>query len=143
MSFPMTWPKCLESGNPPIENPAGYAFASLVAGECARSFRAGPCAHREPENTVFVSAVSLWEIWLKESLGKLRLPADFEVKMADEPFENLPLSATHARQVALLPWHHRDPFDRMLVAQAGAENLILLTADDQVTAYGDFVRLVR
>jgi len=97
----------------------------------------------EPENTVFVSAVSLWEIWLKESLGKLRLPADFEVKMAAEPFESLALSATHARQVALLPWHHRDPFDRMLVAQARAEKLILLTADDGVTPYGDFVRLVR
>jgi PIN domain nuclease of toxin-antitoxin system len=97
----------------------------------------------EPENTVFVSAVSLWEIWLKESLGKLRLPADFEARMADEPFESLPMSATHARQVALLPWHHRDPFDRMLVAQARAENLTLLTADDQVTRYGDFVRLVR
>jgi PIN domain nuclease of toxin-antitoxin system len=97
----------------------------------------------EPENTVFVSAVSLWEIWLKESLGKLRLPADFEARMANEPFESLHMSATHARQVALLPWHHRDPFDRMLVAQARAENLTLLTADDRVTRYGDFVRLVR
>jgi PIN domain nuclease of toxin-antitoxin system len=97
----------------------------------------------DPENTIFVSAVSLWEIWLKASLGKLRLPADFEEKMAAETFESLPLTATHARQVALLPWHHRDPFDRMLVAQARAENLILLTADNGVTAYGDFVRLVR
>ena len=96
----------------------------------------------EPENTVFVSAVSLWEIWLKESLGKLRLPVDFDARMGDEPFESLPLSATHAHQVALLPWHHRDPFDRMLVAQAQAENLILLTADDRVAAYGDVVRLV-
>jgi PIN domain nuclease of toxin-antitoxin system len=97
----------------------------------------------DPENTIFVSAVSLWEIWLKASLGKLRLPADFEEKMAAETFESLPLTATHARQVALLPWHHRDPFDRMLVAQARAENLILLTADKGVTPYGDFVRLVR
>jgi PIN domain nuclease of toxin-antitoxin system len=96
----------------------------------------------EPENTVFVSAVSLWEIWLKESLGKLRLPSDFEAKIAAEPFESLPLSATHARQVALLPWHHRDPFDRMLVAQAQAEKLVLLTADGVATAYGDFVHLV-
>ena len=80
---------------------------------------------------------------MKESLGKLRLPADFETKMADEPFESLPLSASHARQVALLPWHHLDPFGRMLVAQARTENLILLTADDPMTAYGDFVRLVR
>ena len=87
--------------------------------------------------------VSLWEIWLKESRGKLRLPADFQAKMAAEPFESLPMSAAHARQVALLPWHYRDPFDRMLVAQARAETLILLTADSAITAYGDFVRLVR
>jgi PIN domain nuclease of toxin-antitoxin system len=97
----------------------------------------------DPANTVFVSAVSLWEIWLKESLGKLRLPSDFESKLAAESFENLPLTAAQARQVALLLWHHRDPFDRMLVAQAQAEGLIFLTADDAVAAYGDFVLLVR
>jgi len=97
----------------------------------------------DPGNTVFVSAVSLWEIWLKESLGKLRLPPDFETKLARESFESLPLTAAQARQVALLPWHHRDPFDRMLVAQAQVENLVLLTTDDRVTAYGDFVTLVR
>lgn len=97
----------------------------------------------DPGNTLFVSAVSLWEIWLKESLGKLRVPPDFETRLAEESFENLPLTATHARQVALLPWHHRDPFDRMLVAQARSEKLEFLTADDIVTQYGDFVRLVR
>ena len=97
----------------------------------------------EPENTVFVSAVSLWEIWLKESLGKLRLPVDFEARMAAEPFESLPLSATHARQVALLPWHHRDPFDRMLIAQAEFEKLILLTTDEALAAYGAMVHLAR
>jgi PIN domain nuclease of toxin-antitoxin system len=97
----------------------------------------------DPENTVFVSAVSLWEIWLKESLGKLRLPAGFEERLAAEAFEPLPLTAAQTRQVALLPWRHRDPFDRMLVAQARAENLILVTADDPVAAYGDSVRLVR
>jgi PIN domain nuclease of toxin-antitoxin system len=96
----------------------------------------------EPENTIFVSAVSIWEIWLKESLGKLRLPVDFETRLAAEPFESLPLSAAHARQVALLPWHHRDPFDRMLVAQARAANLILLTADQGIAPYGDFVQVV-
>lgn len=95
-----------------------------------------------PENAVFVSAVSLWEIWLKESLGKLRVPQDFERRLAGEAFESLPLTAAQTRQVALLPWHHRDPFDRMLVAQAQAENLILLTADEAVTAYGNSVRLV-
>lgn len=95
-----------------------------------------------PENSVFVSAVSLWEIWLKESLGKLRLPVDFEERLAEGSFESLPLTGKQARLVALLPWHHRDPFDRMLVAQAQAENLILATADEVVAAYGDFVQLV-
>jgi PIN domain nuclease of toxin-antitoxin system len=94
-------------------------------------------------NTLFVSAVSLWEIWLKESLGKLRLPPDFEAKLAGESFESLPLTAAHTRRVASLPWHHRDPFDRMLVAQAQSEGLLFLTADAVVTLYGDFARLVR
>ena len=97
----------------------------------------------DPENTVFVSAVSLWEIWLKESLGKLRLPPDFESRLTGESFENLPLTAAQARHVASLPWHHRDPFDRMLVAQAQVEDMIFLTADDAVAAYGDFIHFVR
>ena len=58
---------------------------------------------RDPENTVFVSAVSLWEIWLKQSLGKLRLPVDFTERLAAEPFESLPLTASHTRPVSLLP----------------------------------------
>ena len=95
----------------------------------------------DPENTIFVSAVSLWEIWLKESLGKLRLPPDFETILAAQAFESLPLTAAQTRQVARLPWHHRDPFDRMLVAQAGTERLQLLTADRTLAAYGDVVQV--
>jgi PIN domain nuclease of toxin-antitoxin system len=98
---------------------------------------------RDPENTVFVSAVSLWEIWLKQNLGKLRLPADFTEKLAAECFENLPLTAAHTKQVSLLPGHHRDPFDRMLVAQAQVEKLVLLTADEELAAYGPAVHLAR
>lgn len=86
--------------------------------------------------------MSLWEIRLKESLGKLRLPGDFESRLAAEGFESLPLTAAQARQVALLPWRHRDPFDRMLVAQAQVEKLVLLTADTPVAAYGSFVLLL-
>jgi PIN domain nuclease of toxin-antitoxin system len=97
----------------------------------------------DPENAVFISAVSHWEIWLKRSLGKLKLPADFEEKLAAEAFESLPLTAAQTRQVASLPWHHRDPFDRMLIAQARAEGLTLLTADEALAAYSSFVRLVR
>ena len=97
----------------------------------------------DPQNTVFISAVSLWEIWLKLSLGKLRLPLNFEDRLAMEAFESLPLTGRQARQVALLPWHHRDPFDRMLIAQAQTERLILLTADEAVAAYGECTMLAR
>ena len=69
--------------------------------------------------------------------------SDFEAKLTAESFESLPLAAAQTRQVALLPWHHRDPFDRMLVAQAQVESLTLLTADDSIGAYGDFMRVVR
>ena len=91
---------------------------------------------RDPENTVFVSSVSLWEIWLKQSLGKLRLPADFSKKLAAESFESLPLLASHPRQVASLPWRHRDPFDRMLIAQATIEGLTVVTHDPHFKPYG-------
>ena len=96
---------------------------------------------REPENTIFVSAVSLWEIWLKQSLGKLRLPANFLERLAAESFESLPLTAAQTTRIANLEWVHRDPFDRMLIAQAQSENQVLLTADDVLAGYGASVRL--
>ena len=97
----------------------------------------------DPENTVFVSAVSLWEIWLKQGLGKLLLPDNFEEALAAELFENLPLTGEQAREVTRLPWLHRDPFDRMLVAQARVSRLRLLTADETVASYGDPVLLAK
>jgi len=90
---------------------------------------------------VLVSAVSLLEIWLKESLGKLRLPDTFEDILAAQSFEPLSLTASQTRQVGLSPWHHPDPFDRMLPAQAFTEKLIFLTGDTALAAYGDLVRL--
>ena len=97
----------------------------------------------ESENTVFVSAVTLWEVWLKVSVGKLRVPDDFEERLRTDSFEILPLTAAHARRVAGLAWHHRDPFDRMLVAQAEEDRLVLLTADETLRAYGSMVRVSR
>jgi len=97
----------------------------------------------DSENAVFVSAVSLWEIWLKQTLGKLRLPPEFEEKLGVESFENLPLTAAQTRRVADLPWLHRDPFDRMLVAQALAEDVTLLTADEVLAGYGGCVLVAR
>ena len=96
----------------------------------------------QPENTIFVSAVTIWEIWLKVSLGKLRLPAGFEAQLAAEGFENLPVTAAHARHTERLPWLHRDPFDRMLVAQAAVSGLTLLSADKLLAPYGPMVHIV-
>jgi len=95
----------------------------------------------DANNTIFVSAVSLWEVWLKSSIGKLRVPSEFAQKLAAEPFTDLPLRDEHTSGVATLEWHHRDPFDRMLISQARSENLVLLTADKALGAYGRSVRV--
>ncbi|HEV8132742.1 MAG TPA: type II toxin-antitoxin system VapC family toxin [Acidobacteriota bacterium] len=94
---------------------------------------------RDRGNTIFLSAASSWEIAIKASLGKLRLaepPADYVPKrLTSEGFVALPIEHVHALRVAELPHHHRDPFDRLLVAQCQIENLILLTADKRITDY--------
>ena len=95
-----------------------------------------------PSNTILVSAVTTWEIWLKNGIGKLELPDNFEEVLDQEEFESLPLTAAHTRVAGKLPWHHRDPFDRLLVAQAQAGDLTLLTSDGELTAYGRFVKKV-
>jgi PIN domain nuclease of toxin-antitoxin system len=97
----------------------------------------------EPQNAVFVSAISHWEIRLKSSLGKLSIPQDFEERLRREPFEKLPLKAAHTEGLARLPWLHRDPFDRMLIAQAQGAGLRLLTHDAQLGAYGEAVLVAR
>lgn len=86
---------------------------------------------------VFVSAASLWEIGIKASIGRLDARPR-EVLAAIEPagFVLLDVRAEHAVRVAELPLHHRDPFDRLLIAQALTESLQFLTFDDAVLAYG-------
>lgn len=86
-------------------------------------------------NLVFVSAVSVWEIRIKESLGKLKLPADFKSVLAGQPFEHLAVTVEHAHAIKDLPDYHRDPFDRMLVAQARAEGFTLVTRDAHLKKY--------
>ncbi len=96
-----------------------------------------------PENTVFLSAVSMWEIRIKESIGKLELPLEFAARVAELGFEDLPLTSQHTEKLRELPLIHRDLFDRILVAQAKAEGLKLLTADSKLMGYGEFVIEVR
>jgi PIN domain nuclease of toxin-antitoxin system len=88
----------------------------------------------------FVSAASIWEVSIKVRLAKLCLnPSDLLAALEPAGFALLPISGEHAAAVAELPRHHRDPFDRLLVAQAQLEPLRLLTNDDALRAYGDCV----
>jgi PIN domain nuclease of toxin-antitoxin system len=95
---------------------------------------------RNPENDVAVSAVTALEIAIKQSLGKLDLPAPAEgwlpAQVAAAGFDWLPFDASDALAVRALPWHHRDPFDRLLVAQAARRGRTLVTHDEHLRAYG-------
>ncbi|MFA9459776.1 type II toxin-antitoxin system VapC family toxin [Thiohalorhabdus methylotrophus] len=90
----------------------------------------------EPANPVYVSAATGWEIGIKKALGKLQAPDDLDAAVAEEGFTHLPITFFHGEQAGALPAHHRDPFDRMLVAQAQAEGLVVVTRDPQSKAYG-------
>jgi len=89
----------------------------------------------EPRNEILVSAASIWEIGIKRQKGLLEVPDDLEALVEDAGFGKLPISLFHAQQAGALPAIHRDPFDRMLVAQAQAEGLELLTADETIPQY--------
>lgn len=86
-------------------------------------------------NTVFVSAASAWEIELKRALGKLRAPENLRETLADERFLELPVGFAHATALRALPALHRDPFDRMLIAQARVEHLTVVTSDAVFARY--------
>lgn len=92
-----------------------------------------------PANDVFVSPASYWEIAIKISLGKYTLEEDFAEFMESQIVENeltlLPITVKHAAVVATLPFHHRDPFDRLLIAQAMTEDVPLLSADPAFDLY--------
>jgi PIN domain nuclease of toxin-antitoxin system len=84
---------------------------------------------------VAVSVASAWEIGIKQTLGKLTGPDDLKVDIATNNFATLDISLDHALSATRLPRHHDDPFDRMLVAQAVAENLTLVTRDRRIAEY--------
>jgi len=94
----------------------------------------------DTQNELLVSAASAWEIAIKHRLGKLRkvadLVSDFSSRMEREGFQLLPISAEHAIRAGLLPVPHKDPFDRMLIAQAQAENTPILSNETIFESYG-------
>ena len=93
----------------------------------------------DPENDIFLSAASGWEMAIKTQLGKLQLPDHFEQFIAEQLFRNnitsLPVMMSHALHVQSLPLHHRDPFDRLLIAQSQLEKMSIITTD---SAFADY-----
>lgn len=90
----------------------------------------------DADNTIYVSAATTWEMSIKRQLGKLKTPKDIDSILENEGFSKLPISIFHSEQAGDLPLHHKDPFDRMLIAQAQAEGLQIITKDEHFPAYG-------
>lgn len=100
--------------------------------------RLGVAARRvieDPAKEVYVSAASGWEIAIKRASGKLIAPGDIHEWLDQGLFDHLPIELDHAIAAGALPPHHRDPFDRLLVAQAQTEDMALLTSDDVMGRY--------
>jgi PIN domain nuclease of toxin-antitoxin system len=97
----------------------------------------------DPDNVIHVSAASIWEIAIKEALGQIQVDLSLLVaSIADSGFCELPVTARHAIETGKLPTHHRDPFDRLLVAQSRTEPMYLLSHDRQLAACGDTVLII-
>ena len=94
----------------------------------------------DPLNNIEVSPASYWEIAIKTRLGKYALPESYQAFMereiADNDFHILPIEPKHTALLTTMPLHHKDPFDRLLVAQATVEAIPLVSADSQLDAYG-------
>ncbi|MER3410865.1 MAG: PIN domain nuclease [Thermoleophilia bacterium] len=89
----------------------------------------------DPDNEVFVSSASAWEISVKRASGKLDAPFDIASALERNYFIELPIEVAHVVAAGDLPQHHKDPFDRMLVAQAQLEDLALVTNDAEIAKY--------
>ena len=108
----------------------------LLLGDRPRVSEAARLALEDERNRVVVSAATVWEIAVKRSIGKLTIEDGWSRALARLGFDALPVTSIHAEAVERLPWHHRDPFDRLLVAQARTEGLELVSADARLAAYG-------
>ena len=89
----------------------------------------------DPHNKIFVSAVSIWEIVIKRNLKKIKIDFDIETSIGKAGIEVLAIEASHALEIEKLPPHHKDPFDRMLVAQAIVEKLMIITQYEKIKKY--------
>ncbi len=108
----------------------------LLLGDRDRVSNAAVQALEDSANAVALSAASVWEIAIKRSLAKLTLPESWAEALRRLGFDPMPVTAMHAAEVERLPWHHRDPFDRLLLAQASIERCTFVSADRRLGAYG-------
>ena len=113
------------------------SHAFLWWGESAPTLsRAARIAIADPTNEVLISIAALWELIIKASSGKLTLPVDIETMVANQGFSVLSIGFDHLRRMGTLPRLHRDPFDRMMIAQALAEGIPIVTGDRIFAGYG-------
>lgn len=103
-------------------------------------FEGAKKAIANPNNLIFVSAASAWEIAIKKSLGKLDAPDDLETQIEKHNFQPLPITIAHGVAVGKLPWHHKDPFYRIIIAQAMCESMTIITRDKKFNFYNVSVR---
>jgi PIN domain nuclease of toxin-antitoxin system len=106
-----------------------------MADEKNRIGRKATAALNAGSARVVISAVSVWEVAIKRRLGKLDAPPDLLQKLERAAVEMLPITPRHADRAGTLPMHHRDPFDRLLIAQAEVERFALVTADGEMDDY--------
>jgi PIN domain nuclease of toxin-antitoxin system len=116
-----------------------HALLWFFAGSSQLSAKALGCI-QDVRNTIFVSSATLWEIGIKDSLGKLSLPKPFEelfpARLDASNIFILPILVPHLHEHRKLPFHHNDPFDRLVIAQALSEDLTLVSRDGEFAAYG-------
>lgn len=101
--------------------------------------RLGPVARdaiADPDNDAYVSPASVWEITIKQALGKVRVPPDLTGRVEQDGFKGLPITLHHAEHAGGLTPIHHDPFDRLLIAQAQVEGLTIVTSDSVIPRYG-------
>lgn len=101
--------------------------------------------HEDPENDLYFSVISIWETAIKQALGRKDFQADAGLLRADllnEGYKEILVDSRHALEVRNLPQFHRDPFDRMLIAQSRVEGLVLLTSDEEICKYQGTVKRV-
>ena len=116
-----------------------HTFLWFIAGDTSLS-KAARSAIEDLNNNLYLSVASVWEIAIKVSIDKLELSEPFETfipeQLAENGIELLDISVEHAAQIVSMPFHHRDPFDRLIAAQANVEKMTLLSVDEVFDSYG-------